>query len=119
MTATLVKAVAGVGAVNGPGDVVYWTPNEYKPAVWPVPLGAGNKPAIRRAVEAEIVEELVSQACPLKFVTRAANPGGQRKPRRWLKARRPSGPAWVPENWLGRPRPRMAQTRRVWAGRDR
>ena len=54
MTATLVKAVAGVGAVNGPGDVVYWTPNEYKPAVWPVPLGAGKKPEIRRAVEEEI-----------------------------------------------------------------
>src|SRR6266478_7670725 len=80
MTATLVKAVAGVGAVNGPGDVVYWTPNEYKPAVWPVPPGAGKKPATRRAVEADTVEELVSKACPLKLVATVGESEGPKKP---------------------------------------
>src|SRR5713226_9951289 len=80
MTATLVNAVVGVGTRNGPGDDVYCTPNEYKPAVWPVPLGAGRKPVRRRDVEAASVEELVSNVCPLKLVATVGESGGPKKP---------------------------------------
>src|SRR5207248_1943391 len=93
ITATLVKAVDGVGAANGPGDVVYWTPNEYKPAVCPVPLGAGKKPAIRRAVEADTVEEFVSRACPLKLVATVGESEGPKKPPSMVKGTPPAWPS--------------------------
>ena len=75
----MVKAVVGVGALKGPGDVVYCTPNGYKPAVWPVPLGTVREPVRRRAVE-ELLERLVTTVCPLKLVATVGESGGPKKP---------------------------------------
>ncbi len=73
----LLKALAGFGAVNGAGEVVYVTLTGKSPAKFPPASGAGRKLLIRRAVCTTLDDdELGSKACPLKLAAMVGESGG-------------------------------------------